>query len=40
MNWYELFNATWKGILLAIPVWVCYLIIKIKIMEWLNEKKY
>ena len=37
---YRLLNATWKAILLATPIWICYLMIKIKVRGWINEKKY
>ncbi len=38
MSWYELFNATWKGILLAIPIWIVYIMIKIKVLEWMKSR--
>ena len=38
MSWYELFNVTWKGILLAIPIWIVYIMIKIKVLEWMKSR--
>ena len=34
MDWYISFNDIFKGIVIAIPVWLIYLIIKIKFLEW------
>ena len=34
MDIYELWSATWRGVLLAIPVWIIFLIIKAKFLEW------
>ena len=36
---YRLLNATWKALLLSTSIWMCYLIIKIKITGWRKEKK-
>ena len=34
INLQALWSATWRGVLLAIPIWVIYLMIKIKFLEW------
>jgi hypothetical protein len=39
MDWYRLFNAVWQGVLIAIPVWIVYIAIKIQITEWLNKRR-
>ena len=34
MDWYVSFNDVLKGIIIAIPVWLIYIVIKIKFLEW------
>ena len=31
---YVLWSATWKGVLLAIPIWIVYIMLKIKFLDW------
>ena len=35
---YRLFSATWKGVLLATPIWICWLMIKIKWQMWRESR--
>ena len=36
---YRLWDAIWKGVLIALPIWCTYLVIKIKITDWLNKRR-
>ena len=39
LDLYKLFDSMWKGVLIAIPIWCTYLIIKIKIIDMLNKRR-
>ncbi len=38
MDWSLLWSATWRGVLLAIPTWIVYIMIKIKVLEWWEKR--
>ena len=31
---YILWNAICKGFMIAVPVWLCYIVLKIKVLDW------
>ena len=31
---YTLWSATWRAMLIAIPIWIIYIMIKIKFLAW------
>ena len=31
---FKLWTAVWQGVLIAIPIWIVYLMLKIKFLEW------
>ena len=34
-----LWSATWRGILIAIPIWCVYIVIKVKIIDYLDNRR-
>ena len=36
---YRLWDAIWKGVLIALPIWIFYIIVKIKIIEILKRRR-
>lgn len=37
MDWSHLFSSIVLGVLIAIPIWIVYILIKIKILDWKNK---
>ena len=35
---YMLWGAIWRGVLIAIPIWVMYIVIKIKFLDWYDKR--